>query len=359
MEGKLVSVIIPVYNVDRYLKKCIKSVLGQTYRNLEIILVDDGSKDKSPEICDKFARVDDRIIVIHKKNAGVSIARNVGIEHSRGEYLCFVDSDDFIPNDAIQSLYYGMIDSSSDLCCGTWAKISSKRTVYNQYCSQIIATSEKEALSAYLNIEEVNGPVAKLYKKSIIDSANIRFKEGVLIGEDAIFNYQYIQNCHTVSLINKTVYFYNKLNVDSVTHGFYADYNKCSLLCAIEQAKNVLSEKYPESSCLVQKNICGRFKNVIDYIMYYNLPEKVAVAKLEETYLMFKEYIKPDTVLSNAKSFAWLVQLLKYFEDREYTALYYYLQAQKKARKNNLMTKVGKKIINMLGWFKLLWIYKI
>lgn len=96
MEKKLISVIVPVYNVEAYLERCVDSILKQTYKELEIILVDDGATDSSGELCDQLAKKDDRIIVIHKKNGGLSDARNAGIDASRGEYLSFIDSDDFI-----------------------------------------------------------------------------------------------------------------------------------------------------------------------------------------------------------------------------------------------------------------------
>ena len=103
-ESKLVSVIIPVYNVERYLKKCIDSILNQTYKNLEIILVDDGSTDCSSKICDEYAKNDTRILVIHKANGGQSEARNIGISESKGEYIFFVDSDDYIEYNAIETM---------------------------------------------------------------------------------------------------------------------------------------------------------------------------------------------------------------------------------------------------------------
>ena len=104
----LISIIIPVYNVEKYLRRCVDSVLGQTYDKLEIILVDDGSTDNSGRICDEYREKDQRIIVIHKENGGLSEARNFGIEKSSGEYISFVDSDDWIPEDSVAIMYYKM-----------------------------------------------------------------------------------------------------------------------------------------------------------------------------------------------------------------------------------------------------------
>ena len=104
MEDRLVSVIVPVYKVEFFLRRCVESILKQTYQNMEIILVDDGSPDRCPQICDSFCRKDTRIRVIHKKNGGLSDARNVGIEAAKGEYLCFVDSDDYIQSTMLEHL---------------------------------------------------------------------------------------------------------------------------------------------------------------------------------------------------------------------------------------------------------------
>ena len=102
MEKDLISIIIPVYNVEKYLKECVDSVRKQTYKNLEIILIDDGSKDNSGKLCDELAKEDNRIKVIHKENGGLSDARNVGIENATGEYIQFIDSDDFVEKDMIE-----------------------------------------------------------------------------------------------------------------------------------------------------------------------------------------------------------------------------------------------------------------
>ena len=108
MKEVKITVIIPVYNVEKYLEQCIKSVIGQTYKNLEIILVDDGSTDKSGQICDKYAELDDRIFVIHKANGGLSDARNAGLEILSGEYVTFVDSDDYVSPIYIEAFYYAI-----------------------------------------------------------------------------------------------------------------------------------------------------------------------------------------------------------------------------------------------------------
>ena len=115
MEKDKVSIIVPVYNVEKYIEKCLNSLISQSYRNIEIILIDDGSKDNSGKICDKYKKKDPRIKVIHKENAGVSEARNSGIQKATGKYLCFVDADDFVMNDYIKYLHKLIAINCSDI----------------------------------------------------------------------------------------------------------------------------------------------------------------------------------------------------------------------------------------------------
>ena len=121
----LISVIIPIYNVEQYLKECLESVINQTYRNLEIILVDDGSKDKSGKICDEYKNKDERIKVVHKENGGLSDARNAGMKIATGKYIQFIDSDDFIDKDMIETLYNLIIENEADIsmCSNYYFKI--------------------------------------------------------------------------------------------------------------------------------------------------------------------------------------------------------------------------------------------
>ena len=105
MENDLISIVLPIYNVENYLERCIKSVISQTYKNLEIILVDDGSTDDCSKMCDEWAEKDNRIVVVHKNNQGLGMARNTGIEYAKGRFICFFDSDDFIENDTIENVY--------------------------------------------------------------------------------------------------------------------------------------------------------------------------------------------------------------------------------------------------------------
>ena len=115
MKMEKISIIVPVYNVEKYLKTCLDSIINQTYQNLEIILVDDGSTDNSGEICEEYRKTDSRIILIHKENEGLSMARNFGLDIASGDYISFVDSDDFIARNMMEALYNRLLETQSDM----------------------------------------------------------------------------------------------------------------------------------------------------------------------------------------------------------------------------------------------------
>ena len=184
----LISVIVPVYNVDKYLPKCIDSIINQTYKNLEIILIDDGSTDSSPKICDEYMNKDSRIIVIHKDNGGLSSARNKGIEVAKGNLICFIDSDDYLELNMLEELKNNMDKYDSDIaCCNFYDiknEVSSLRIKKDTNIEFV--SSEKEK---FINIQNEYSPLTyyawnKLYKKEIFN--NIRFPEGRL------YEYTYI-----------------------------------------------------------------------------------------------------------------------------------------------------------------------
>ena len=127
----MISIIIPIYNVEKYLEKCLDSILNQTYKNLEIILIDDGSTDNSPNICNSYCEKDKRIKIIHKNNEGVSSARNKGIELSKGKYIVFIDSDDYVSNEHIEVLYDCIISNNVDLVISNLIDISEDGIILN------------------------------------------------------------------------------------------------------------------------------------------------------------------------------------------------------------------------------------
>lgn len=224
MQSPLVSVIIPVYNVKKYLKKCIESVILQTYENIEIILVNDGSTDGSGVICDEYAVNDMRIRVIHQDNFGVSYARNIGINIATGDYIQFVDSDDCLESIMIKKLVE-VIDGSQMVICGYKSTYGNRSHPINKNntCPIEGEFKKNDFLNSFGILFKhgfINSPCNKLYLTDIIQKYGIRFNEDLSMGEDLIFNLEYINACERISIIQESLYNYISFNSDSLTRSF-------------------------------------------------------------------------------------------------------------------------------------------
>lgn len=200
MDEKLVSVIIPAYNIEDYIGRCLDSIISQTYKNLEIIVVDDGSRDHTGEILDNYAKKDRRIKVIHKENGGVSSARNKGIEAAEGDYIGFIDGDDLIESEMYKTLVDLLEEENADIAhCGYQMVFPDRIDYYHNTGKKKIQTTE-EGLKDLLSGEMIEpGLVNKLYKKELIK--NCRLDETVKINEDLLMNYQLFK------LSQKSVYY--------------------------------------------------------------------------------------------------------------------------------------------------------
>ena len=152
----LISVVVPIYNVENYIKKCVDSILSQTYKNLEIILVDDGSPDNCPQICDEYAQKDNRIKVIHKENGGLSDARNAGIDISKGKFITFIDSDDYIEKDYVEVLYNSIKENASDMAIGSHKAIYDNGTILNKETGEKSVLDSKNVLERILYDENID-----------------------------------------------------------------------------------------------------------------------------------------------------------------------------------------------------------
>lgn len=207
MDNLVISVIVPIYKVEDYLNKCIESIVNQTYSNLEIILVDDGSPDSCPQICDEWAKKDSRIKVIHKENGGLSDARNAGMRVASGEYISFIDSDDYISLDFIQTLLSVMKTEHSEIVECSVVKFyeDGKIDVYSDDMA-VISFDAEMALSGLISEEPFHQHVwNKLYKAEI--AKGFPFAVGKL-NEDEFWTYQVFGSAKRVTKVNKTMYFY-------------------------------------------------------------------------------------------------------------------------------------------------------
>lgn len=189
-----ISIITPVYNTDKYLHACIDSILSQSYTDFELLLVDDGSTDKSGKICDDYAQKDSRIRVFHKANGGVASARNVGLENAQGEWVCFVDSDDTIPAEAL-SYYSQNTEQNIDLIFSKYKIIDEEGIMLREYCA--VDSNREFALpdflkEMYASGENYQGYICdKLFRMSVIREHALRFNEQIFFNEDRLFTTQY------------------------------------------------------------------------------------------------------------------------------------------------------------------------
>ena len=223
-KNPLISVIIPIYNVEQFLSDCLDTVLWQTYKNLEIILVDDGSQDNSGQICDDFASRDNRIKVIHKKNGGVSSARNTGIDISTGEYIAFIDPDDCITKDYfsthISTIKSEQADTSAVLVQEMidFIDIKSAMIINPSPATNFEIKTEIESLNCILdkNRPWVGYCWNKVFSASIIKDNKLYFDEGISMNEDSLFNCNYLLHASKVALIDARKYIY-RIHKQSVT----------------------------------------------------------------------------------------------------------------------------------------------
>lgn len=279
---QLISIIVPVYNSACYLSRCIDSILAQTYSNLEIILVDDGSKDVSPRICDEYARKDRRIIVIHKNNQGLSSARNMGLDYAHGDYIGFVDSDDWIEPDMFEKLYLGLQQTGMSMIrCGITRDseygILDERTI----CEYNVMKLEDAAKSVFVNGFSCN----KLFRSELFNSDfAIRFNPEIKFIEDEPVVLKCLVRAGGMAITNYIGYHYY-INEDSLTGTEFSLYKVSSLIGFKEMCDT--SETY--------------LPDLLDYFesKYYTIAISFMLNKKTRHSTRHKMYIK--TLLSSGR----------------------------------------------------------
>ena len=278
----LISVIIPIYNVEKYLRKCIDSVINQTYRNIEIILVNDGSPDNCKNICEEYKEKDNRIIIINKENGGLSDARNAGIDIANGKYIAFIDSDDYVTDDYIEFMYNLIKDNDVNMAmCNVqvvWKNMKIKEILNEESVETELLTSKQ---AFYNLLFDKGGRVcayAKLYKKDLFNE--IRFPKG-RVYEDTAIMYKIIDNAKKIAFGNKCCYYYvarkgsiskqaefNKNEQDYIDHTF--------------QMLDYIEKNYPDlKSACIRFNLYARFR-ILRMLIFSKKRNKI----------MEKEYIK-------------------------------------------------------------------
>ena len=284
-EEKKISIIIPIYNVEKYLPACVESILQQTYKNLEVILVDDGSPDRCPVICDELAQKDDRIRVIHQKNKGLSGARNTGIDNAQGDYLIFVDSGDTVEQTLVEELYtYAEKWNCAIVACGRNYIFEDGQIV----CK--IAHDESKVYGFEEAMQEMNSfrlfdmsAWAKIYRKELFE--DIRFPEGKL-SEDYYIMYKLFDKAQTIGYVAKPLYNYlqrqSSISRNKKINHDFAD--------AAKKQMEFLDEKYPQMSVLGHTAYASANLTVYDFYL------KNGVKCPKDKLLEFKKAVRDNLV---------------------------------------------------------------
>ncbi|MES5918252.1 glycosyltransferase [Bacillus cereus group sp. RP37] len=264
MEAK-VSIIVPVYNSEKFISKCLESIIRQTYRNIEILIVNDGSSDESETIINVYREIDHRITYYYQNNSGPSKARNKGILNATGEYVIFLDSDDTVDENYVMYLLNEMINSNSDLvCCGY--KDISKYGVLS--CSDFNFESSISVNSFMEMVCKGTGGVlwGKIYKREIISSSNLKMDEEIFMCEDLVFVLQYAAQCKRFKYIEAYLYNYNRLNQYSISTNISIHYmqNYISVCKRIEEIFKSVELDEKQIHEIITRRIQGNVLNLIE-----------------------------------------------------------------------------------------------
>lgn len=283
----LVSVIIPVYMVEKYIDDCIKSIVEQTYTNIEIILVNDGSKDLCPQICDEWEKRDSRIKVIHKRNGGLSDARNAGLDKSRGEYIAFLDSDDFVSPKWIEEMLDAALNYDADVVvCGRY--IYRDGECFPVHClSELKLFSPEQAIREILlgrQIEEATWD--KLYRKELF--CYRRFPVGE-INEDVVTIPYIIEQCKTICHVGTPLYYYRQ-TATGITKSRY-NMKKSVYIKHIKEIKNFVEKKYPQLKYEVSV-FMGRYSYALLLQLSLN---KTDCKKYKNDYKIYLKFLRQNT----------------------------------------------------------------
>ena len=245
----LVSIIIPVYNVEKYLRECIQSAIEQTYNNIEVILVDDGSPDDCPQVCDEYASLDHRVRTVHQDNRGLSAARNTGLAAAKGEYIYFLDSDDFIREDAIQTLIEEADGKGLDvvvfdaLVTGEDGRVDESNRYYIRDGRYDVVDEGKTLFAEMLRNFSYKSSVPLLFiRHSCLINNNLSFYEGIL-HEDELFTFLLLMQCNRTGHLPKTLY-YRRMRSDSIMTSPSTENNFLGYLCVFGEMVNFYRQHY-------------------------------------------------------------------------------------------------------------------
>lgn len=230
----MISIIVPIYNAEQYLHRCVDSILAQSYTDFELLLIDDGSKDDSGAICDAYAAKDSRVCVFHKENGGVSSARNLGLDHAQGEYVTFCDADDYVTTDWLAA-YSKAIAENIDLAIQGYYSVEGENTIEKSLQpNQGTGIEVKRQLITSLFSQEVYYYLwVKLFRMSLIEAHHIRFDEQSILGEDTQFISKYMEYAASFMCVDRVSYYYIVPAKDK-RYGLGASYTSCPILSSMD-----------------------------------------------------------------------------------------------------------------------------
>ncbi len=284
----LISIIVPIYNVEEYLEKCVDSILNQTYKNLEIILVNDGSSDDSINICNRYEKEDSRVKVIHKQNGGMSDARNTGMKIASGKYIGFVDSDDYIKEDMIENLYNLLQKNNADISICAYELLDKNKTPSVKLNGEVYSFNNIDAIQELLKSKFITSHCwNKLYKKQLWE--NVQFPIGRKFEDMAVMHLVF-EKAEKIVYKNEIEYYYIKRSnsiMKSISDKLVNDLREMSILREEYIKKNIAqNEKYAEISEIKRIKMC------YDYIILGKLDNLYNSKEYIEDYKKFKKYMK-------------------------------------------------------------------
>ena len=274
----MISVIVPVYNVEKYLERCVKSIVAQTYKDLEILLIDDGSTDKSGKMCDDFQQTDSRIKAFHKQNGGLSDARNYGIEHSAGEFISFVDSDDYIDEKMLETLHRLITENDADLAVCSAMDVFEGKEVTQVKEIKEFNLNKVESYKYMLRGDGIPSACNKLYKRQTV--GNVRFPVGKLY-EDGFFTPQILKRVEKTAVTSKPMYYYFR-RADSITTKPFRK-GDLDVIEAYDKCVKQVKELCPEALPYAEFRYRNAYFNVLDKMLMRDdckeIPEYKQVVK--------------------------------------------------------------------------------
>lgn len=337
MEYK-VSIIVPIYKSEKNIRRCIESIINQTYSNIEIILVDDGSPDKSIDICKEYSSRDTRIKVIQKQNGGVSSARNIGIKNAKGDLICFVDSDDEIDCSMIKYFIEKYNEGLYDFIFSNYTSIVSKGSEVETH--NLLVKEFNGEITDFLNVFEeysvnnnlLNTPWGKLYRRDIIEKNKIKFPEDISVGEDKIFVLHYLNYCKKISCIPKCLYKYYVYSKSTLSSKpVYSDidinirYDAAEYKYNLFRINDIIIDKEKEYSRQLFETIILNLLNNINYTSNQSLSKKIESLNvivhnkiIQQECKKYRGYDLQTLIISKCIKFKFTYAILVYFNFKQF-----------------------------------------